>query len=109
MLASKCFKPLLRSAQGAYVGAPSRRVSQDTCLLYIPCMNRDMSIAESPEFNQTAGLQFAKRHKPAPVYDFAHLTGRLPCANLGGELNMYVGGTNGESRFKAGAVPQLYS
>jgi len=68
-----------------------------------------MSIAEIPQFSQTAGLQFAKRHESARVYDFAHLTGRSPCANLGGELNMYVGGTNGESRFKAGAVPQLYS
>jgi len=71
-------------------------------------MNQDMIIAESPEFSQTAGLQFGKRHKSALVYDFAHLTGRSPCANLDGELNMYVGGTNGESRFKAGAVPQLY-
>jgi hypothetical protein len=71
-------------------------------------MNRNMSIAESAEFSQTAGLQFGKRHEPALLYDFAHLTGRSPCANLEGELNTYVGGTNGESRFKAGAVPQLY-
>jgi hypothetical protein len=72
-------------------------------------MNRAMIIAEGSEFGQTASLQFAKRPKSTCVYDFAHLTGRLPCANLGNELNMYVGGTNGESRFKAGAVPQLYS
>jgi hypothetical protein len=72
-------------------------------------MNRKTIIAESPEFSQTAGLQFDKRRKSALVYDFAHLTGRSHCANLEGELNMYVGGTNGESRFKAGAVPQLYS
>jgi hypothetical protein len=78
-------------------------------LRFILCMNREISIAESSEFGQTASLQFAKRHKSTSVYDFAHLTGRLPCANLGDELNMYVGGTNGESRFKAGAVPQLYS
>ena len=77
-------------------------------MLYMPCMNRKVIIAESSEFSQTAGLQFDKRHKPALVYDFAHLTGRCPCANLDGELNMYVGGTNGENRFKAGAVPQLY-
>jgi hypothetical protein len=103
MLASKCIKPLLPP-----VSAP-RHVAQDTCLLYIPRMNRDMSIAESPEINQTAGLQFAKCHATVRFYDFAHLTGCLPYANLSAELNMYVGGTNGESRCEAGAVPQLYS
>jgi hypothetical protein len=108
MLASKCFKRLLRPGQGAYLSAPPRPVAQDACF-YMPCLNHDMSIAESPEFSQTAGLQFAKRRATARFYDFAHLTGRLPCANLGGELNISIGGTNGESRCNTGAVPQLYS
>ena len=68
-----------------------------------------MIITETSYFSQTAGLQFTKPHRPAFVYDLGHLTVRSPCANLAGELNTFIGGTNGENRFKAGAVPQLYS
>jgi hypothetical protein len=42
------------------------------------------------------------------VYDLGHLTVLPPCANLARELNIHIGGANGESRFNAGAVPQLY-
>jgi hypothetical protein len=65
--------------------------------------NYDIIITESPNFSQTAGLQFAKHDEPELEYDFAHLTGRSPCANLDSNLI----GMLAEPTGKAGARPAL--
>ena len=103
MLASKCFKLLLRPGQRA-----ARVLLRKMLALHTLYESRH-------EYSRKSGIRpdgwltVCQTPRTARFYDFAHLTGGLPCANLDGELNMYVGGTNGESRCKAGAVPQLYS